>query len=65
VRTIKIKGMQCSHCVKAVEGALGEIEGVSDIRVDLKKGEASFEEVRPVPLSILARQIEKAGYELG
>jgi len=51
--------------VKAVEGALGEIEGVSDIRVDLKKGEASFEEVRPVPLSILARQIEKAGYELG
>ncbi len=65
MRTVKIKGMSCQHCVKAVTKALGEIEGVSDIRVDLASGEASFEESRPVSLEIIAEKVKKAGFELG
>ena len=46
--TIKIKGMSCQHCVMAVTKALGGIEGIEDVRVDLEKGEATFTEAKPV-----------------
>jgi copper chaperone len=65
MKTIKIKGMSCQHCVKAVIKALGEIGGIRDITVDLAKGEATFEEVKPIDLELLRERIKKAGYELG
>ena len=65
MRTVKVKGMSCQHCAKAVNKALSEIEGVADVKVDLSKGEVSFEEAKPVEWSVLKERIEKAGYELG
>ncbi|MDR0487091.1 MAG: cation transporter [Treponema sp.] len=41
-RVLKIEGMSCEHCVKAVTGALGALSGLADISVDLKGGTASF-----------------------
>ncbi|MEA1933584.1 MAG: cation transporter [Thermodesulfobacteriota bacterium] len=43
---IKIKGMSCNHCVMAVTKALNEIEGIKNVKVDLAKGEADFDEVK-------------------
>lgn len=65
MKTIKIKGMSCQHCVKAVTKALSEIDGIQDVKVDLAGGEATFAEVKPVDLQILRERIEKAGFELG
>jgi len=65
MKTIKIKGMSCQHCVKAVTKTLSEIEGVQDVKVDLSRGEASFEEAQPVDLETLREKIKKAGYEVG
>lgn len=65
MKTIKIKGMSCQHCVKAVAKALGEIEGVKDVKVDLSRGEAAFEEVKPVDMEVLRESIKKAGYQVG
>ena len=42
------EGMSCQHCVMAVTKALGVIEGIKDVRVDLQKGEATFTEEKPV-----------------
>ena len=64
MKTIKIKGMSCNHCVMAVTKALGKIEGVSNIRVDLASGEASFDETKSVDMKLVAEGIRKAGYEL-
>jgi len=61
--TIKVKGMSCNHCVMAVTKALGAIDGVNDIKVDLKKGEATFTETKPVDRAIVRDTIKKAGYE--
>ena len=61
---IKIKGMSCNHCVAAVTKALNEIEDIQEIKVDLSKGEATFEEVRPVDMSIVREAVKKAGYEV-
>jgi copper chaperone len=65
MKTIKIKGMSCQHCVKAVSKTLSEVAGIKDVTIDLAKGEASFDEVQPVDLELLRERIKKAGYELG
>ncbi len=62
--TIKIKGMSCQHCVMAVTKALGSIEGIKDVRVDLEKGEATFTEVKPIDRKAIGEKIKKAGFEV-
>jgi copper chaperone len=62
--TIKIKGMSCQHCVMAVTKALGSIESLKDVHVDLQKGEATFTEVKPVDLTQIKEKIQKAGFEV-
>jgi copper chaperone len=60
--TIKVEGMSCKHCVAAVTKALEGIEGLERISVDLEKGEASFDEKKPVDPDIIKEHITKAGY---
>ena len=65
MKTIKIKGMSCQHCVKAVTKALSEITGIEDVKVDLAAGEATFEEEQTIDPEVLREHIKRAGYELG
>ena len=62
--TIKIKGMSCNHCVMATTKALNEVEGISNVTVDLEKGEAAFDEGSPVDMNTVKDKIKKAGYEV-
>jgi len=62
--TIRIKGMTCQHCVKAVTQALGGIDGIDRVEVDLGKGEATFREVKPVDPALIRERIAQAGYEV-
>jgi copper chaperone len=41
--TVKINGMSCQHCVASVTKAIQDISGVSQVSVDLDKGEATYE----------------------
>jgi copper chaperone len=61
---IKIAGMSCRHCVMAVTKALGGIDGISNVNVDLEKGEASFDEAKPVEISVIRERIRKAGFDV-
>ncbi len=62
--TIKISGMSCSHCVMAVTKALSGIDGIRNVKVDLAKAEATFEETKPVDRALIAERIRKAGYDV-
>jgi copper chaperone len=62
--TIKIKGMSCQHCVASVTKALSSIAGVSDVKVNLEKGEASFKENSPVSKDTIKNAITKIGFEV-
>ena len=62
--TIKIQGMSCKHCVMAVQKALGEIDGVKDVKVDLEKAEATFDEATPVDMNTVREAVKKAGFEV-
>jgi len=62
--TVKIKGMSCNHCVMAVTKALSGIDGVQNVKVDLARGEASFDETKPVDRAVIAERIRKAGFDV-
>ena len=61
---IKIKGMSCNHCVMTVQKALGEIDGTRDVKVDLEKNEATFDEAAPVDMNTVRAAVKKAGFEV-
>lgn len=61
--TIKIKGMRCGHCVGSVTKALEAIEGVSNVKVDLAKGEAVYDEKAPVKIDTIKAAISAIGFE--
>jgi copper chaperone len=64
MKSIKIKGMSCQHCVMAVTKALSALEGIKNVQVDLKSGLATYEEVKPADPQKIAAAIKKAGYEV-
>jgi copper chaperone len=64
MRTVQIKGMSCGHCVMAVTKALGGIEGIKGVKVDLEKGEATFEEEKAVDMQKIKDAVGKAGFEV-
>jgi copper ion binding protein len=56
--------MTCEHCVVAVEEALGKVEGVTDVQVDLDSGTATFSEEMPVNMADIRKAVEEAGYKV-
>jgi len=38
-----IEGMSCSHCKKALEAAISQMEGVNCVSIDLEKSLATIE----------------------
>jgi Cu+-exporting ATPase len=62
---IKITGMTCAMCVKAVEKALRQIPGVESAEVNLGSETASVQyDPRQVKLADMERSIRGAGYEV-
>ncbi len=62
--TIYIVGMTCQHCVEAVEAALGRVNGVTDVEVDLDSGTATFSEEKPVDMAAVRQAVADAGYKV-
>jgi copper chaperone len=62
--TLKVKGMTCGHCVKAVTDALHAKAGVSRADVDLIAGRAQveYDDTRVTPRE-LAEVVSGEGYE--
>ncbi|GAA3274646.1 hypothetical protein GCM10020258_52900 [Sphingomonas yabuuchiae] len=60
--TLPIEGMTCASCVGRVERAIGKIEGVSAVNVNLATERASITTGGPVNRSELVKAVESAGY---
>jgi len=63
--TLNVKGMSCGHCVKAVEGSVGELAGVSSVQVNLEEGkvEVTFDP-NSVSLDAIKEAIDDQGYDV-
>jgi copper chaperone CopZ len=56
--------MRCGHCVGSVTKALEAIEGVTNVKVDLAKGEAAYDEEKPVGVNKIKAAISAIGFEV-
>ncbi|MBW6521148.1 MAG: heavy-metal-associated domain-containing protein [Desulfoarculaceae bacterium] len=59
---IKVKGMSCQHCVASTRKALEAIPGVSNVQIDLAKGEAVFD--GNVDIQTVKEAITRIGFEV-
>ncbi|RYL93020.1 copper chaperone CopZ [Sporolactobacillus sp. THM7-4] len=64
-RTLEVKGMSCGHCKMAVSGALKNLEGVSDVSVDLKTGkvDVNYDDSK-VNFDQMKEAVEDQGYDV-
>ncbi|MDR3295937.1 MAG: copper ion binding protein [Clostridiales Family XIII bacterium] len=63
--TLKVEGMSCEHCVKAVTEAAGALPGVSGVAVDLAGGTVSLDyDPAVTPLDTIKSEIEDQGYDV-
>lgn len=63
--TLKVNGMSCGHCVKAVEGSVGELDGVNTVKVDLASGTVAVEyKSEQVTVEKIKETIDEEGYEV-
>lgn len=61
---LKVEGMSCGHCVNAVETSVGELNGVSSVKVDLVNKEVTVEFNDEVTLDQIKETIEDQGYDV-
>ncbi|MEH6944546.1 copper chaperone CopZ [Bacillus sp. JJ722] len=63
--TLIVKGMSCGHCVKAVEGSVGELEGVKSVAVNLSDSKVDVEyDASVVTLDAIKETIDDQGYDV-
>lgn len=63
--TLHVSGMSCGHCVKAVEGSVGALQGVKKVAVKLDKGQVDVEfDGNVVSLNTIKETIDDQGYDV-
>jgi copper ion binding protein len=63
-KRILVEGMSCGHCVKHVKEALSELNGVTNVEVDLAAKTAVLEASVDVKDEDIRFAIDDAGYEV-
>ncbi len=64
METLKINGMSCGHCTSSVTKTLETIPGLSQVTVNLDKGEATFAN-SGVALEDIRAAVSKIGFDPG
>lgn len=62
--TISVPEIHCHHCKMSLEGALGQVAGVSKAEVDVPSATISVAFDAPATLDSLVAAIEGQGYEV-
>lgn len=62
---LKVDGMSCEHCVNAITKAVGALDGVDEVKVDLnqKTVTVTHDEAK-APLNKIKLEIEDQGYDI-
>lgn len=63
-KKVYIEGMTCNNCVKHVQEALIQIDGVKDVRVSLEEKLAEIELAHEIDNEVIKEAVEDAGYDV-
>jgi len=62
---IKVEGMSCEHCVKAVTNAVNSVTGIGSVSVDLAEKTVTVEyDAAKTSLESIETEIENQGYDV-
>lgn len=57
--------MSCNHCVNSIEGSIGNLTGVSSVKVELKSGDVKIDfDNEVITLDQIKETIEEQGYDI-
>lgn len=60
----RVAGMSCGHCERAIVDEIGNVEGVTEVRVDLPGGGVTVRSDRPIARQIIETAVYEAGCTL-
>jgi copper chaperone len=63
-KTYSVSGMTCAHCVGSVSSEVGQIPGVTDVKIDLASGAVTVTSDRALDEAEVRTAVDEAGYEL-
>lgn len=61
-RTFQVPDVSCDHCERAITGAVGELGGVAEVRVDIDRKLVTV--AGDAPDDAIVAAIEDAGYDV-
>ncbi|MFC9504107.1 heavy-metal-associated domain-containing protein [Streptomyces sp. NPDC057002] len=62
--TYAVAGMSCGHCRATLTEAIGGLDGVSGVDVDLGAGHVTVTSAAEPDDAVIAETVDEAGYEL-
>lgn len=62
--TYAVSGMTCGHCKATLGKVIGELDGVTEVGVDLATGQVTVTSATEPDDALIAEVVDEAGYEL-
>lgn len=62
--TYAVSGMSCGHCKATLTKVIGELDGVTEVGVDLEAGQVTVTSAAEPDDALIAEVVDEAGYEL-
>ncbi len=59
-----VSGMSCGHCKATLTKVIGELDGVTEVGVDLATGQVTVTSADEPDDALIAEVVDDAGYEL-
>lgn len=65
-QVLEVPEVSCNHCIRAIEGAVGALEGVESVKVDLERKDVTINyNEAELELARIVAAIEGEGYGVG
>ncbi|WP_328429521.1 heavy-metal-associated domain-containing protein [Streptomyces sp. NBC_00443] len=62
--TYAVSGMSCAHCRATLTKVIGELDGVTEVGVDLATGQVTVTSAGEPDDTLITEVVDEAGYEL-
>lgn len=62
--TLRVPEIHCDHCKSSLEGAIGDLYGVTAVTVDVPTATISVAYEEPVTMEAIIAAVEGQGYEV-
>ena len=62
--TLSVPDISCGHCKASIEGAVGQLDGISKVEVHIEAKTVDVDFAAPADLDSVIAAIEEQGYDV-